>query len=269
MKTGKYLPSAARRLQGDAFRSGAVGRMRGFASVSDLLRTLLLHVGNGYSCGKRQPSQSRDWLRCRMCDPRSLQTAGPWWRLMCARLLEENGMRVPNKLAVACSAPPMHGDQRAGKTGSSWRIHYTLRLPDLECDHFEITPARAKAERDPVAAARQPGDCFCGSRLLPQRRSVGDDKQRASWCTAQHRNLPSILHRPALRSAGAVGGLPEAGNAANGSACARRNHRCRLRLCAFARGIRHPTRAGATAPPSRQAGHTPNRRRWNMPSMSW
>ena len=26
-----------------------------------------------------------------------------------------------------------------GKTGSQWRIHYSLRLPTLECDHFDLT----------------------------------------------------------------------------------------------------------------------------------
>jgi hypothetical protein len=26
-----------------------------------------------------------------------------------------------------------------GKTGSQWRIHYSIRLPSLECDHFDLT----------------------------------------------------------------------------------------------------------------------------------
>ena len=29
-----------------------------------------------------------------------------------------------------------------GKTGSQWRIHYSLRLPTLECDHFDLTSTR-------------------------------------------------------------------------------------------------------------------------------
>jgi len=31
-----------------------------------------------------------------------------------------------------------------GKTGGHWRIHYSVRLPSLECDHCEVTPARGK-----------------------------------------------------------------------------------------------------------------------------
>jgi hypothetical protein len=29
-----------------------------------------------------------------------------------------------------------------GKTGSQWRIHYSLLLPTLECDHFDLTSTR-------------------------------------------------------------------------------------------------------------------------------
>jgi hypothetical protein len=52
-----------------------------------------------------------------------------------------------------------------GRTGSRWRIHYSLRLPSLECDWFEITAARGagtgeKLERLAVA----PGDLILADR---------------------------------------------------------------------------------------------------------
>ena len=31
-----------------------------------------------------------------------------------------------------------------GKTGSQWRIHYSIRLPSLECDQFDLTPVEGK-----------------------------------------------------------------------------------------------------------------------------
>jgi hypothetical protein len=42
--------------QQEAIRTGAVERLRGFSSVDMLLRTLLLHVGNGFSL--RETAQS-------------------------------------------------------------------------------------------------------------------------------------------------------------------------------------------------------------------
>jgi hypothetical protein len=32
-----------------------------------------------------------------------------------------------------------------GKTGGQWRIHYSMRLPSLECDQFELTPTQGKS----------------------------------------------------------------------------------------------------------------------------
>ena len=31
-----------------------------------------------------------------------------------------------------------------GKTGGQWRIHYSIRLPSLECDHFDLTPVEGE-----------------------------------------------------------------------------------------------------------------------------
>ena len=31
-----------------------------------------------------------------------------------------------------------------GKTGGQWRIHYSMRLPSLECDQFDLTPVEGK-----------------------------------------------------------------------------------------------------------------------------
>ena len=32
-----------------------------------------------------------------------------------------------------------------GKTGGQWRIHYSMRLPSLECDQFDLTPTQGKS----------------------------------------------------------------------------------------------------------------------------
>ena len=35
-----------------------------------------------------------------------------------------------------------------GKTGSQWRIHYSLRLPSLECDYFALTPTQGSGSAE-------------------------------------------------------------------------------------------------------------------------
>jgi hypothetical protein len=55
--------------------------------------------------------------------------------------------------------------EESGKTGASWRIHYSLRLPDLECDHFEITPARARGGGEHLSRVpARAGQCLLADR---------------------------------------------------------------------------------------------------------
>jgi hypothetical protein len=154
--------------QEKAVSTGAVERLRGFRSLSDLLRTLLLHVGKGYSLRETAVrAKAAGWAAVSdVALLKRLRSAAPWWRSLCLALLEENGMRVP-------SPPPgwtfrvVDGTvvKEQGRTGSSWRIHYSLRIPDLECDYFEITPARAGGGGENLA--RVPagkGDCLLADR---------------------------------------------------------------------------------------------------------
>jgi len=43
------------------------------------------------------------------------------------------------RTTTACAGRRRHGDKEPGKTGSQWRVHFSLRLPELLCDFFQIT----------------------------------------------------------------------------------------------------------------------------------
>src|SRR6266496_4987339 len=80
-----------------AVLSGASERLRGFASASDLLRTLLLHVGRGYSLRETAVRAQMAGLAA-VSDVallKRLRAAGPWLQGMCVRLLEESGINIP------------------------------------------------------------------------------------------------------------------------------------------------------------------------------
>lgn len=124
--------------------SGALQRLRGFASTDRLLRTLLLYLVEGRSlretalrvrqAGLAEVSPVAVWKR--------LAKAGEWFRLMNEALLAasargrpvctqpEEGRRVRLVDGTSVSEP--------GKTGSSWRIHYSLELTSLRCDGVHI-----------------------------------------------------------------------------------------------------------------------------------
>jgi hypothetical protein len=128
-----------------ARQTGALSRLRGFQTVDRLLRTLLLHVGCGFSL-RETAVQAKLAGIAAVSDVtllNRLRQAEAWLRSLCERLWQENGVSLQ---PVLRSGPVRVLDatsvQEPGKTGSQWRIHYSLRLPTLECDHFELTPAR-------------------------------------------------------------------------------------------------------------------------------
>ena len=122
--------------------SGAVKRLRGFSSLEALLRTLLMHVGGGWSLRETAVEAKLAGI-ADVSDVtllNRLRDAEPWLRQLCEELWKENGVQLQTSFlgrtlrlldaTVVCEPGP---------TGGQWRIHYSLRLPSLECDYFQLT----------------------------------------------------------------------------------------------------------------------------------
>src|SRR5882762_616411 len=147
---------------------GAVERLRGFASISQLLRVLLLHVGRGYSLRETAVRAKQAGL-AEVSDVtllNRLRQAERWWQWLCTALLAESGWylgadsRGWNVRAVDGTLV-----KEPGRTGAQWRIHYSMRIPSLECDHLALTPVKGngtgeKLQRFPAA----PGDLILADR---------------------------------------------------------------------------------------------------------
>ncbi len=126
---------------------GAAERSRGFESISALLRTLLLHVGSGYSL-RETTARAKAAGLADVSDVallKRLRKAERWLQWLCARLVEESGWEVPLE-SRGWSVRAVDGTlvKEPGRRGSLWRIHYSLRIPSLVCDHLELTPTKGR-----------------------------------------------------------------------------------------------------------------------------
>jgi hypothetical protein len=125
-----------------AWQSGAVERLRGFPSPDVLLRMLLLHVAWGYSLRETVVrAKLANWADISdVALLKRLRNSEEWLRLLCIELLREN---VAYRLQEGISRTVRIVDgtivKEPGKTGSQWRILYSIRLPSLVCDFFEVT----------------------------------------------------------------------------------------------------------------------------------
>jgi len=146
-----------------ARRLGALRRTRQIRGPTLLLRALLIHLAGGCSLVETAVRlREAGWCRISSVSLfHRLQAAEQWLRWLAQQLW---------------AAPPVLGAQtrrvravdgtlvrEAGRTGSTWRVHFSLNLTNLQCDYFELTDQRGGEtfRRLPV----QTGDLVLGDRV--------------------------------------------------------------------------------------------------------
>jgi len=132
-------------------KTGAITRLRGFDSIANVLRTLLMHVGTGWSLRETAVRAKLAGI-AEVSDVtllNRLRQSENWLRELCQQLWKDNGVDLTPAIA-GYPVRVVDGSivKEPGKTGSQWRLHYTLRLPSLECDEFILTPAHGAGNGD-------------------------------------------------------------------------------------------------------------------------
>jgi hypothetical protein len=72
-----------------------------------------------------------------------LRRAGGWFRWMCVCRLQERGWEAPEPGGWRIRLLDGTLGKGPGPGGRSWRVHYSLVIPGLECDYVELTPPDA------------------------------------------------------------------------------------------------------------------------------
>lgn len=125
---------------------GAVQRLRGFDSVSSLLRVLLIHLADGCSLRETAVRASAGGL-CAVSDVallKRLRGCAPWFEWMTREMAL--GMALPlsaHTLLPGRRVRLVDGSSvcEPGATGSTWRLHYALNLHTLSCDEVHVSDA--------------------------------------------------------------------------------------------------------------------------------
>lgn len=171
----RFLPED---LDGSARASGAMRRRRGQVHRGeDLLRLLLMHIAGGLSLEQtvaRAEVQGLPKLNA-MALHKRLCTSHQWLTSLTGHLLEGIGPLLREnedcwKLGRRVRVLDATDVQEPGSSGTDWRIHYSLRLPELCCDFFELTDKHGgeSLRRLPVQA----GDLVLVDRGYNDRAAV-------------------------------------------------------------------------------------------------
>ena len=162
--------------QDKARELGALRRCREFRDAATLLRVLLIHLAEGCSLRETAVRAAQGQL-VNVSDVallKRLKISGEWFRWMAEQLMSR-WVRPP--AAQALLDEGMHirlidGStvSEPGATGSTWRLHYSTRLPSLACDevHLSDTAMGESLSRFTVAA----GDLLIADRGFATRAGV-------------------------------------------------------------------------------------------------
>ena len=134
--------------QQQAKQTGAIERQRGITAPEALLRLFLLHVARGYSL-RETVVRAREAGVATISDVgllKRLRRSEDWLHWLCSRLVSENGIQMPGPDGLRW-VRIVDGTiiKEPGKTGSQWRILYSMQLPDLRCDYFDLTATTGAA----------------------------------------------------------------------------------------------------------------------------
>lgn len=121
-----------------------IRRARGLTEADRWLRLILMHVAGGLSL-EQATLRARELGLADVSHValfKRLRSSQEWLQDLCQYLLKEQQRRLgsrpwPSEYRVrAIDASDI---QEPGSTGTDWRIHYSIRLPELVCDHYELT----------------------------------------------------------------------------------------------------------------------------------
>ena len=168
-----FLPDNWRGL---AVSTGALKGLRKDKSPENLLRVLLMHLGCGHSLRETA-------LRARKAELAELSSVAVWKRLkksrdwlqaLCIELFRERGVEVAGGEGFQVRAVDGTTVKEPGRSGSLWRIHYSVRLPSLACDFFKLTETEGPGTGESLRQFPiREGDCLLADRGYSTANGIG------------------------------------------------------------------------------------------------
>mgnify|MGYP000844634668 FL=1 len=180
-----------------AHSTGATKGLRQDKSEGDLLRVLLMHLGCGFSL-RETVVRARQTHLADLSDVallKRLRKSKEWLHQLCGALFAERGLSPAVPLPQGLRLVDGTVVKEPGKTGSLWRIHYSMRWPDLRCDFFKLTATEGKGtgeslEQYPI----QPGDSILADRGYCHARGIHHVRAHQARITVRLNPDGIVLH---------------------------------------------------------------------------
>jgi hypothetical protein len=158
-----------------AQRSAALKGLRQDKDEENFLRVLLLHVGCGFSMRETvaRAKQAKLAGLSAVALFKRLRKSREWLYQLCGALFAERGFKPAVSSIREFRLVDGTVVKEPGPTGGQWRIHYSLRWPELRCDHFKLSPVEGKGTGESLCQhPLEPGDYILADRGYCQASGI-------------------------------------------------------------------------------------------------
>ena len=184
--------------QAQARTTGAIQRERGLSDPAKLLRFLLMHVATGLSLrqtvARAKAQQLANMTDAGLLD--RLRRSERWLAWMCEQMFTKSRLSHAARKAARRERPLRAFDatviSEPGATGTDWRVHLSVGLPEMRCDFFALTDAKGGEtfKRIPL----REGDIVLGDRGYCHREAVARVVRHQADVVVRlnHNNFPML-----------------------------------------------------------------------------
>src|SRR3990167_9723937 len=180
-----------------------VRKLRSFPNEESILRTLFLHLANGYSL-RETITRAKLAGIADVSDVallKRLQCSEAWLKELSLGLLRERGAlkTLPSEIKfVQMRLVDGTYVKEPGKTGSQWRIHYSLKLPDLQCDYFKLTENEGEKTGETFKQfPSKKGDCIIGDRAYSTAQGIAHLDKKGAYSLVRVNTSSLVLYSAA------------------------------------------------------------------------
>jgi hypothetical protein len=191
-----FFPADWRR---QAETSGALRGLRQDKSEEGYLRVLLMHLACGFSLRetvvRAKNAQLADLSDVALL--KRLRKSKVWLRQLCCSLFAERALSSPPSGPPNLRLIDASLVSEPGKTGSQWRVHYSLRWPSLECDYFKLTPVEGQGHGETLYQFTfAPGDFVLADRGYCHAEAIGQAVRQGAFLTVRLNPQSVVLQTP-------------------------------------------------------------------------
>lgn len=191
-----FLPSNWQEL---AHLNGALKGLHKDKSPSNILRTILMHCGCGLSL-RETATHAKEAKIANLTDVgfmKRFKKSASWLRAMCIELFKERGTQMQVHDGLRLRLFDATHVQEPGATGTQWRVHYSLCLPDLGCDYFDITRTKGEGTGEscthfPIAA----DDYILADRGYCRGSSIEYVSKHNAYIAVRYNHKTTVLFHP-------------------------------------------------------------------------